>query len=88
MITHFPFLRRYLHVLILEVSCPHLVRPVLAAEEGDEHTKVRRNPSRQNLSPEGTPVEKSLQYAKDRDGAGKGLEGEAQGPLQQDVPRA
>ena len=88
MITHVPFLRRYLHVLILEVSCPHLVRPVLAAEERDEHTKVRWDPSRQNLSSEGAPVEESLQYAKDRDRAGEGLEGEAQSPLQQDVPRA
>lgn len=88
MTYHLSCIRRYLHVLILEVSCPCLVRPVFAAKECDEHAKVRRDPSRQHLSTEGAPVEESLQYAEDRDGAGEGLEGEAQGPLQQDVPRA
>ena len=78
----------YLHVFVLEVSCPHLVRPVLAAEERDEDAKVGGDPPCEDLSPEGAPVEESLQDAKDGDGAGEGLEGEAEGPLQQDVPRS
>ena len=44
-----------LHVLILEVPRPDLVRPVLAAEEGDEDAKVCRDSPRQDLSREGTP---------------------------------
>ena len=44
-----------LHVFILEVPRPDLVRPVLAAEESDEDAEVSRDPPRQDLSREGTP---------------------------------